>query len=107
MKDWHKLKPELFEKQPYYRPGCDKYPIVTLSMAALVKSAALHNACRSKCRHAASLLHKAAWSRSVGVQLILPILMNLDFLQIGLHIYCRIVYHQITTGEPHDVAAET
>jgi hypothetical protein len=26
MKDWHKLKPELFKKQPYYRPGCDKYP---------------------------------------------------------------------------------
>ncbi|MFT5342731.1 MAG: transposase InsO family protein, partial [Paracoccaceae bacterium] len=23
MKDWHKLKPELFRKQPYYRPGCD------------------------------------------------------------------------------------
>ena len=23
MKDWHKLKPELFKKQPYYRPGCD------------------------------------------------------------------------------------
>jgi len=25
MKDWHKLKPELFKKQPYYRPGCDIY----------------------------------------------------------------------------------
>jgi hypothetical protein len=24
MKGWHKLKPELFKKQPYYRPGCDK-----------------------------------------------------------------------------------
>ncbi|MFT6105519.1 MAG: hypothetical protein ACJA1E_001953 [Paracoccaceae bacterium] len=23
MKDWHNLKPELFKKQPYYRPGCD------------------------------------------------------------------------------------
>ncbi len=23
MKDWHKLKPVLFKKQPYYRPGCD------------------------------------------------------------------------------------
>ena len=23
MKDWHKLKPEMFNKQPYYRPGCD------------------------------------------------------------------------------------
>jgi hypothetical protein len=23
MKDWHKLKPDLFKKQPYYRPGCD------------------------------------------------------------------------------------
>jgi hypothetical protein len=23
MKDWHKLKPELFKKQPYYLPGYD------------------------------------------------------------------------------------
>jgi len=23
MKDWHKLNPELFRKQPYYLPGCD------------------------------------------------------------------------------------
>jgi hypothetical protein len=23
MKDWHKIKPKLFKKQPYYRPGCD------------------------------------------------------------------------------------
>lgn len=23
MKDWHKLKPDLVNKQPYYRPGCD------------------------------------------------------------------------------------
>jgi capsular polysaccharide export protein len=27
MKDWHKLKPELFKKQPYYLPGCDTYAI--------------------------------------------------------------------------------
>ena len=24
MKEWHKLKPQLFRKQPYYLPGCDK-----------------------------------------------------------------------------------
>jgi hypothetical protein len=24
-KDWHNLKPDLFKKQPYYRPGCDSY----------------------------------------------------------------------------------
>jgi hypothetical protein len=23
MKDWHKLKPQLFRKQPYDLPGCD------------------------------------------------------------------------------------
>jgi hypothetical protein len=23
MKDWHKLKPQLFRKQPYYLAGCD------------------------------------------------------------------------------------
>jgi hypothetical protein len=23
MKDWHKLKPELFKKNPYYLTGCD------------------------------------------------------------------------------------
>ena len=26
MKNWHKLKPELFNKHPYYRPGCDRSP---------------------------------------------------------------------------------
>ena len=26
MKNWHKLKPELFKKQPYYLPGCDRLP---------------------------------------------------------------------------------
>jgi hypothetical protein len=25
MKDWHKLKPKLFKKQPYYLTGCDSY----------------------------------------------------------------------------------
>ena len=25
MKDWHKLKPELFKKQPYHLPACDSY----------------------------------------------------------------------------------
>jgi hypothetical protein len=25
MKDWHNLKPELFKKQPYYLPRCDRY----------------------------------------------------------------------------------
>ena len=24
MKDWYKIKPELFKKQPYYLPGCDR-----------------------------------------------------------------------------------
>ena len=24
MKDWHKLKPEMFKKQPYHLPGCDR-----------------------------------------------------------------------------------
>ncbi|CUH39447.1 Integrase core domain protein [Jannaschia seosinensis] len=24
MKDWHKIKPELFKKQPYYLPRCDR-----------------------------------------------------------------------------------
>ena len=28
MKDWHKLKPELFRKQPYHLPGCDSYAVV-------------------------------------------------------------------------------
>jgi hypothetical protein len=24
MKDWHKLRPDPFKKQPYFLPGCDK-----------------------------------------------------------------------------------
>ena len=27
MKDWHKLKPQLFKKQPSYLPGCDSYKV--------------------------------------------------------------------------------
>ena len=27
MKDWHKLKPDLFKKQPYYLTGCDNYAL--------------------------------------------------------------------------------
>jgi hypothetical protein len=30
MKDWHKLKPELFKKNPYYLTGCDTYPGPTI-----------------------------------------------------------------------------
>lgn len=26
-KDWHKLKPDLFRKQPYHLPGCDIYDL--------------------------------------------------------------------------------
>jgi transposase InsO family protein len=29
MKDWHKLKPDLFRKQPYHLPGWDNYPCGT------------------------------------------------------------------------------
>jgi len=25
MKDWYKIKPELFNKQPYNLPGCDTW----------------------------------------------------------------------------------
>jgi len=32
MKDWHKLKPELFKRQPYYRPGCDTYGRTALQL---------------------------------------------------------------------------
>ena len=30
MKDWHKLKPELYKKRPYYLPGCDNHWIPNL-----------------------------------------------------------------------------
>ena len=33
MKNWHKLKPELFNKHPYYRPGCDKDKLPPLTSA--------------------------------------------------------------------------
>ena len=31
MKDWHKLKPGLFKKQPYHLPGCDSYRMTAIS----------------------------------------------------------------------------
>ena len=33
MKEWHKLKPELFKKQPYHLTGCDSYPFMKLTVA--------------------------------------------------------------------------
>ncbi|PCJ05068.1 MAG: hypothetical protein COB16_16735 [Rhodobacteraceae bacterium] len=30
MKDWHKFKPDLFKKQPYYLPGCDIYKLLAV-----------------------------------------------------------------------------
>ncbi len=34
MKDWHKVKPALFKKQPYQLPGCDIYPLAALAEIA-------------------------------------------------------------------------
>ena len=34
MKNWHKLKSELFKKQPYYLPGCDTYSSCIVEMVA-------------------------------------------------------------------------
>jgi len=35
MKDWHKLKPELFKKQPYYLPGYDIYATLAVLLDLL------------------------------------------------------------------------
>ncbi|RBI67555.1 IS481 family transposase, partial [Roseovarius sp. TE539] len=39
MKDWHKLKPDLFRKRPYYLPGSDTYvprrPSITRTLLKL------------------------------------------------------------------------
>jgi len=44
MKDWHKLKPEMFKKQPYYRPGCDSYD--TILSSARLDPFVMANDCR-------------------------------------------------------------
>jgi hypothetical protein len=33
MKDWHKLRPELFKKNPCYLTGCDSYSLVSILLA--------------------------------------------------------------------------
>ena len=33
MKDWHRLKPELFRKQPYYLTGCDTWLKCTILLS--------------------------------------------------------------------------
>jgi len=40
MKDWHKIKPELFKKQPYYLTGCDIYLMVSLRFTQVGSSGA-------------------------------------------------------------------
>jgi hypothetical protein len=37
MKNWHKLKPELFRKQPYHLPGCDSYASELLALVQPLK----------------------------------------------------------------------
>jgi hypothetical protein len=39
MKDWYKLKPKLFKKQPYYRPGCDSDEVVRDRIMKLMHAA--------------------------------------------------------------------
>ena len=48
MKDWHTLKPELFKKQPYYRPGCDT--LRSFSRNCLHETIADHNRIHSDYR---------------------------------------------------------
>ncbi len=40
MKDWHKLKPEMFRKQPYHLPGCDRYGPMNLFFRHMFLSSA-------------------------------------------------------------------
>ena len=37
MKDWHKLKPELFRKRPHYLPGCDTYRLEPMDLRTTLK----------------------------------------------------------------------
>ncbi|CUH21247.1 hypothetical protein JSE7799_00547 [Jannaschia seosinensis] len=53
MKDWHKIKPELFKKQPYYLPGCDTHPLSGHRCAIpcrVTDKAYDHRRCRKECR---------------------------------------------------------
>ena len=45
MKTWHKLKPELFKKQPYYLTGCDSYAIAGVCLFKVILFAALSKFC--------------------------------------------------------------
>ena len=42
MKDWHKLKPDLFKKQPYHLPGCDSYATMEDVLQSLARRRAIH-----------------------------------------------------------------
>lgn len=44
MKDWHKLKPEMFRKQPYHLPGCDTYVLTAAYFATRIEGAARYAA---------------------------------------------------------------
>ena len=61
MKDWHKLRPELFKKQPYYLPGCDTY------CSILPKKVRLR--CQSwKAGDCLSEVRQAGWLRNVNLR---------------------------------------
>jgi len=50
MKDWHKIKPELFKKQPYYRPGCDILGISLIVIPIFMGCFKLIQDLRQECR---------------------------------------------------------
>ena len=37
MKDWHKLRPGLFRKQPYHLPGCDSIGFVLIFLDSIAE----------------------------------------------------------------------
>ena len=60
MKDWHKLKPELFKKQPYYLPGCDNYRRQLLDRRTCPDLAWLINRGRGDHRHGGNRCGRSA-----------------------------------------------
>jgi transposase InsO family protein len=72
MKDWHKLRPELFKKQPYYLRGCDSYLIVDIFSRKIV-GWEVHD--RETAEFAAQVLERAVWAEKC---LTSPLVLHAD-----------------------------
>ena len=103
MKDWHKLKPELFKKNPYYLTGCDNYNDYTINCAQCLSTWDIQQEAQSYDRRRPDHRSDPRPFSSVGCSC-----RNWHAFQHALqhcrYVLCRIFWHSGTSGPRHRIS---